>query len=147
MAAIHATGHIRLTNLTVGLILCSIFPIAYVLLRWGFDATSVFVALIAVTFTAEVVAVFVLRKYVKFSVLNYWMQVYGRCILVAICSIPLVYIVHSAMGEGFVRLIAVSATSLVTVSIVAYTIGIDRETRTALNNFVKQLFCKLKLCR
>lgn len=147
VAAIHATGHIKLTNIVVGLILCSIFPIAYVLLRWGFDATSVFVALIAVTFTAEVVAVFVLRKYVKFSVLNYWMQVYGRCILVAICSIPLVYIVHSAMGEGFVRLVAVSATSLVTVSIVAYTIGIDRETRTALNNFVKQLFCKLKLCR
>jgi hypothetical protein len=117
------------------------------LLRLGFDATSVFVALIAITFTAEVVGVFVLRKYIKFSVSNYWIQVYGRCILVAALSILPVYMVHSAMGEGFVRLIAVSATSLVTVSLAAYIVGIDRETRSALNNVIKQLFYKLKLCR
>jgi hypothetical protein len=86
VAAIHATGHIKLTNITVGIILCSIFPVAYVLLRMGFDATSVFVALIAITFIAEVVAVFVLRRYVKFSVAQYWIQVYGRCALVAALS-------------------------------------------------------------
>lgn len=147
LAAIHATGRIKLENFTVGLILCSIFPIAYALLRLGFDATSVFVALIAITFTAEVVGVFVLRKYIKFSVSNYWIQVYGRCILVAALSILPVYMVHSAMGEGFVRLIAVSATSLVTVSLASYIVGIDRETRSALNNVIKQLFYKLKLCR
>lgn len=147
VAAIHATGHIKLTNIVVGLILCSVFPIAYILLRMGFDATAVFVALIITTFLAEVVAVFVLRKYIKFSVANYWIQVYGRCILVAACSTLPVYAVHTAMAEGFVRLIAVSATSLGIVSIFVYTVGIDRETRTALNNFAKQLMYKLKLCR
>lgn len=147
VAAIHATGHIKLTNITVGIILCSVFPIAYILMRMGFAATSVFIALIVTTFLAEVVAVFVLRKYIKFSVASYWAQVYGRCILVAACSILPVYAVHTAMTEGFVRLIAVSATSLGVVSIFVYTVGIDRGTRIALNNFAKQLFYKLKLCR
>lgn len=147
LAAIHATGNIKLENFTVGLILCSILPIAYVLLRCGFDATSVFVAMIAVTFISEVVAIFILRRYIKFSISSYWLQVYGRCALIAVCSIMPVYIVHSMMAEGFVRLIAVSAASLATVSIVAYAIGIDRETRSSLNNFVKQLFYKLIVCR
>lgn len=147
VAAIHATGHIKLTNITVGVILCSIFPIAYILLRMGFEATSVFVALIAVTFIAEVVAVFILRKYVKFSVAQYWIQVYGRCILVAICSYLPVYAVHAAMSEGFIRLITVCATSVVVVGGFVYTIGINRETRTSLNNFIKQFLGKLSLCR
>lgn len=147
VAAIHATGHIKLTNITVGVILCSIFPIAYVLLRMGLNATSVFVAMIAVTFIAEVVAVFVLRKYVKFSVAQYWIQVYGRCALVAACSYLPVYAVHSSMEEGFVRLIAVCATSVVVVGAAIYTVGINKTTRNTLNNFIKQLFCKLGLCR
>ena len=147
LAAIHATGNIKLENFTVGLILCSILPIAYALLRWGFDATSVFVAMIAITFISEVVAIFILRKYIKFSISSYWLQVYGRCALVAVCSMGPVYVVHSMMAEGFLRLIAVSATSLAAVSLVAYTIGIDREIRSSLNNFVKQLFYKLTVCR
>ncbi len=147
LAAIHATGHIKLTNITVGIILCSIFPVAYYLLRIGFGATSVFVALIAISLLAEIVGIFVLRKYIKFSVANYWIKVYGRCILVAVCSIIPVYAVHLAIGEGLVRLIAVSVTSLVIVGIFVYTIGIDRETRASLNNFVKQFFLKLGLCR
>lgn len=147
VAAIHATGHIKLTNITVGVILCSIFPIAYVLLRMGLNATSVFVAMIVVTFIAEVVAVFVLRRYVKFSVAQYWIQVYGRCALVAACSYLPVYAVHSAMEEGFVRLIAVCATSVVVVGAAIYTVGINKTTRNTLNNFIKQLFCKLGLCR
>lgn len=146
VAAIHATGHIKLTNITVGVILCSIFPIAYVLLRMGLNATSVFVAMIVVTFIAEVVAVFVLRRYVKFSVAQYWIQVYGRCALVAACSYLPVYAVHSAMEEGFVRLIAVCATSVVVVGAAIYTVGINKTTRNTLNNFIKQLFCKLGLC-
>lgn len=147
VAAIHATGHIKLTNITVGVILCSIFPVAYVLLRMGLNATSVFVAMIVVTFIAEVVAVFVLRRYVKFSVAQYWIQVYGRCALVAACSYLPVYAVHSAMEEGFVRLIAVCATSVGVVGAAIYTVGINKTTRNTLNNFIKQLFCKLGLCR
>ncbi|MBQ2414261.1 MAG: multidrug transporter [Rikenellaceae bacterium] len=147
VAAIHATGHIKLTNIVVGIILCSIFPIAYILLQVGFSAISVFVALIAVTFIAEVVAVFVLRKYVKFSVATYWIQVYGRCLLVAACSYLPVYAVHTAMEEGFVRLIAVCAASVVVVGTFVYTIGINQQTRSSLNNFIKQLFCRLGLCR
>lgn len=147
VAAIHATGHIKLTNITVGIILCSIFPVAYVLLRMGFDATSVFVAMIAVTFIAEIVAVFVLRRYVKFSVAQYWIQVYGRCALVAVCSFLPVYAVHATMDEGFVRLIAVCAASVVVVGTFIYTVGINKATRASLNNFIKQFFCKLGLCR
>ncbi len=147
VAAIHATGHIKLTNILVGIILCSIFPVAYVLLRMGFDATSVFVAMIAVTFIAEVVAVFVLRRYVKFSVTQYWIQVYGRCALVAALSYLPVYAVHAAMDEGFVRLIAVCAASVIVVGTIIYTVGINKATRVSLNNFVKQFFIKLGLCR
>lgn len=147
VAAIHATGQIKLTNIVVGLILCSIFPVAYLLLRLGCEATSVFIAMITVTFLAEVVAVFVLRKYVKFSVASYWVQVYGRCLLVALCSFGPVYAVHSAMEEGFVRLIVVCAASVVTVGTFVYTVGINRETRASLNNFIKQIFCKLGICR
>lgn len=146
-AAIHATGHIKLTNITVGLILCAVFPVAYLLLKAGYNANSVFIAMIVLTFLAEVVAIFVLRRYVVFSVREYWLKVYGRCILVAAMSFLLPWWVHCIMDEGFARLVTVSATSALTVGICVYIAGIDRNTRTGLNRFIKGRFYGLGICR
>lgn len=147
VAAIHATGHIKFTNIITGTILCSLFPVAYLLLKKGFEAISVFVVMIVITFLAEIFAIFILRKYIKFSILEYWGQVYGRCLLVAVCSFFPVYATWKSMEEGFLRLIVVCIVSVIAVGVSVYTIGINHHTRIALNNFIKQFIGKLKLCR
>lgn len=146
VAAIHATGHIKLTNITVGLILCALFPIAYMLLKAGYGANSVFFAMIAITFIAEIAAIFVLRQYVVFSVKEYWLKVYGRCALVAVLSFFLPWLIHNVMDESFMRLVAVSAASVLTVGLCVYTAGIDRNTRTRLNIFIKNQFYRFGIC-
>ena len=81
------------------------------------------------TFLAELVAIFVLRKYIVFSVVGYLMNVYMRCFVVAAVSTILPWIVHEHMPEGFLRLVVVTAVSVVCVAITVFLIGIDNQTR------------------
>ena len=141
VSAIHATGQIKLTNITVGLILCSAFPLAYVALKLGYGPDSALIVSVVMTFLAELVAIFVLRKYIVFSVVEYFMNVYMRCFAVAAVSTILPWIIHEHMPEGFLRLVVVTAVSVVCVAITVFLIGIDKQTR---NSVIATLRGKLK---
>lgn len=52
-------------------------------LKQGYSPISVFVITIIMTLFAEIVACFVLKRYLDYSVKDYLIQVYGRCLLVS----------------------------------------------------------------
>lgn len=138
-----ATGNIKATNLTVCIILCMTFPISYLLLHYKFSPNSVVVVTIMMTFLGEIVAVGILKRYVQFSMLHYFITVYGRCFLVAIVSGVLPFLVHYLFEvEGFVRLVLVSLTSIMSVGLTIYFIGFTRQNRAKLTHELKRMLKK-----
>lgn len=142
---IHATGHIKLSNLTVGVILCSTLPISYIFLTNGFSAISVFIITIVITLLAELVACFVLKRYLDYSIKDYLFNVYGKCFLISILSFIVPYIVHLSINESFFRLCMVSLTSIISVGFFAYKLGLDHSTRKKIISFIKEKINRKKI--
>lgn len=144
VTALHATGKIKLSNVTVGVILCLTFPISYIFLKNGYSASSVFTITIVMTLLAEFVACFVLRLYIKFSLIDYFINVYGRALLVSALSFILPYMVHSYMDRGFLRLVVVCVISFISVCFFAYYLGFRYEVRSSVRNYIKSKLLKIK---
>lgn len=144
VTALHATGKIKLSNVTVGVILCLTFPVSYIFLKNGYSASSVFTITIVMTLLAEFVACFVLRLYIKFSLIDYFINVYGRALLVSALSFILPYMVHSYMDRGFLRLVVVCVISFISVCFFAYYLGFRYEVRSSVRNYIKSKLVKIR---
>lgn len=137
VSAIHATGQIKLSNITVGVILCSAFPLAYLALKLGLGPDYALIISVVVTFLSEIVAIFILRKYIEFSIIGYFLHVYLRCLGVAILSSLLPLLVYMHMTEGFLRLVVITLVSILSVSICVYFLGIDDHVRQTINSTIR----------
>lgn len=137
----HATGHLKLVNAIVGGILCAAFPLAWLFLKLGMSAESVFVAANITMVLSEVASVFVLKKYIDYSILKYVKEVYGRCLLVTGISAVIPLLLYDRWLEpSFLRLILTCCLTTVSIGLVSFAVGIDRSTRTKLLNFVKSKY-------
>lgn len=98
----HATGHIKWSNIVVGIILCAAFPLAYIALKLGGSPESVFWMANLTMFLSEFASVLVLKRYIKFSIRDYLSEVHGRCLLVAAISLlyPTFYMTGGWMSHS-----------------------------------------------
>lgn len=139
----HATGFIKLSNITVGTILCMTLPVSYVFLKLDYSPNSVFVITIIMTSLAELVACFVLKKSLNYSISKYLLNVYGRCLIVSILASILPLFVHSMLAESFLRLAFTTLVSTTSVLIIAYLIGFSKETQILIRSFLTAKFAQI----
>lgn len=142
---LHATGHILLGNVTVGIILCAAFPLAYFFLKMGGNPESVFWAANISMITSEILGVFILRKYIKYSISDYIKNIHCRCLFVLILSGGLLYFMQSMFEASFLRLIIMSISSVVIISFIAYSIGINSAMRNSINLTINSKIKSIKL--
>lgn len=134
----HATGHVKLTNIVVGSILCAAFPLAYLFLKLGMSPESVFWAANISMAVSEIASVFILKRYVEYSISKYLIQVHGRCILVAAVSCILPYCFFDKFMEpSFIRLIVTCVATTLFISITVLTIGMDKSMRNKLFHIIR----------
>lgn len=136
--AIHATGKLFLSNITVGVCMCMAFPLAYLFLKVGGVPESVFVAAIISIYLSDIIGILVLRRYVDFSVVRYWRDVHFRCFLVAVIASLVPYMIYNKLLEpGILRFMLNSIVCIIMVCITSFTIGMDRQMRTKLVRIIK----------
>lgn len=129
LVANNATGKVRTYYIVCGCMMISILPISYVVLRMGFPAYSVFVVHFVVEFITQIVRLFMVRGRLQLPIRKYVKNVYLPIIWVITAStiIPLgVYC--SVQGEAF-RFIAVCITSVLSVGICSFLIGLSKSER------------------
>lgn len=133
----HAMAKVFWSNITVGIVLCMVFPLAYLFLRLGYSPESVFWAANITMVLSEFVSVFVLRHFIDFSICNYFLQVHGRCILVTIVASIVPYLVFDKFMEpGLIRLAMTCMISFVSVGLVSLFLGMDAQLRHKLMEMV-----------
>lgn len=141
--ALHATGKLLLSNVTVGICMCMAFPIAYILLKLGGAPESVFIAAILSIFLSDVIGVFVLRRYIRFSIKKYFMSVHVRCIAVTLVSCLVPCLVYNKIYEpGLLRVLLNTILSVFMVCLSSFTIGMDKPMRNKLISLLKRKFSR-----
>lgn len=136
--AFHATGHLKLSNMVVGGILCAAFPLAYLLLKSGMSPESVFWAANITMFVSEFASVFILKKYIQYSIPSYLLHVHGRCLLVScISAIVPFFLYDKFMEPSFIRLLLTCITTTLFIVVTVLAIGMDKEMRMKILTLIK----------
>lgn len=136
-AVFHAMGRLFIPNIISGTVLCMSFPLAYVALRIGYEPESVFHATNIVMVLSEISALVVLKMYFDYSVRDYVVTVYLRCIVVTAVSSIIPYFGYSLFGPSFVRVLWTGMLTTLSVGVAALYIGIDKADRVKLFNVAK----------
>lgn len=140
----HATGKVFWSNITVGIVLCMAFPLAYVFIESGGSPECAFWACIISMALSEIVSVFVLKHFVIFSLTKYLTQVHGRCIVVSIISFIICYSLYNKnpLESSFLHLICTCALTTVVVIITSFYVGMDVEMRLKIVTEIKKKLLK-----
>src|SRR5699024_1458985 len=141
IVAAKATGEIRRYQTILGTILLFIVPISYLFLSLGYPAEYVFVVHLFVVLVAQVVRVLLIKPMINLSIREYFYKVIFRSSIVFLLApiIPVIFIY--SMEESFLRFALISFTSLVSVSLVLLSVGMDKVERELL---LKNIIARFK---
>lgn len=140
---LHATGKLFLANVVVGSILCFAFPLAYVLLKYGGEPESVFWAANITMFFSEFISVFIVRKYVKYSIGHYLINVHLRCAIVAAVSFVAPYCLFDCfMDSSFLRLLITICMTSISIAVSVWILGMNPEMRSKVKFIILSKFNK-----
>lgn len=127
-----ATGKVKVYQAVVGGLLLLILPISYVVLKLGAPAYSVFIVHFCVESVAQFARMYMLRNMIDLPLLSYVKNIYLPIMGVVALSMVLPMLVYNNMQEGFIRLLAVGMTCVLSVAMTSLFIGMTRNERSFL---------------
>ncbi|TKG95380.1 hypothetical protein EYV94_08020 [Puteibacter caeruleilacunae] len=139
ITAIQATARIKYYQLCSGSIFLLNLPVMYILLRIGLGSVTVIVSNICFTVIVGVVRLIFLRSLIGLSLRSWIGKVFINGIVVVlsifICNLP----IYFAIDEGFVRLISILFTTVLSTIVFVYYIGAYPDERLYINNILKNV--------
>lgn len=136
VTAIHATGQMKLLNITVGSILLLIVPVSYVCFRLGLSPEQVLLINIIPWIVVPFIRVFLVKKYSqgKFPVGQYLYQVVLKTTAMALLMFVPIWLFSYYMQSytDWIRFCAIFTSSLVFSAMVIYYIGLEQKYRILL---------------
>lgn len=144
MIAAAATGDVKLYQSVIGGILLLIVPIAYIVLRLGGNPTSVYVVYLTISILAFWTRLIIIRPMIKLSIREFVVKALFRSLLVCVVSFLLTYALKCVVPSGTVWSLFICLISLLTVLVLAYTIGLSSNERSFVNEKCASLLGKIK---
>lgn len=136
VTAMHATGQMKLLNITVGSILLLIVPVSYVCFRLGLSPEQVLLINIIPWIVVPFIRVFLVKKYSqgKFQVGQYLYQVVLKTTAMALLMFVPIWLFSYYMQSytDWIRFCAIFTSSLVFSAMVIYYIGLEQKYRILL---------------
>jgi O-antigen/teichoic acid export membrane protein len=128
--AVQATGKVRETSIISGTIYLLVIPLSYFLLKSGFSPIFPFILNILLLLLGFSVFIYSLNKYIpQFSISKYFFEVVFVDVYMLVISAVFPLLFHFFLGEGWIRLMAVSFSSFISVALTVYFFVLNKEMR------------------
>jgi hypothetical protein len=134
--AIHATGKMKIPNLSGGIILLLVLPISYYFLRMNFAAYIPFVIYLLAFIVTSSIEIFLLYRWIKLPVYNLIRKVYFPIVAIIISSLPISLVINKNSTDSFVSLIYVTAISVLLVAVSTYYVALNSDMRSKILKIV-----------
>ena len=141
---VHATGKMKVFQIVISLIICSIIPVSWFFLKFGYDPNSVFVVSLIITIINLVVSLFIVHKLFSFSYLQYIKEVIIPCVVVSLLSPILPILMSRIMVVSFFRLILVCIVDGVVILVLTYFIILNKSEKSTVMSYIKKTIKKHK---
>lgn len=139
IAALHATGNIKLANAVCGTILVLTLPISYIALKMGAGPTSVFWITLIITGGVLFADLINLKRFLPISFVRHFRQVLLPCLCVGGVVVASLFVVQNQITESFLRLILTTTISSAELLVVSYAFVLDKETKRKINQEIRKI--------
>lgn len=142
--AVHAVGRIKEVNLTVGLLLLSILPVCYFMLKAGASPELTVLASVLPWLFAIPIRLFWLKRFCDFPAWQFMGEVLLKVFVMALVLFALPFAIRHfvTFGSGQAEFLVVGSVSVLWTVFVIYFFGLNKSSRQELTQFVLR---KLKL--
>ena len=134
---VHATGNVKVLNMTSGVYSAATFlPAVYLCFKFGAPVWSY---LVVWAFNGIICNFFEARSlYIrqKFNVAHYILHVYIKPISISLLAAALPILVVCCLDESFFRLLATIGANTLSLCVCVYTLGLNDSTRSKVKNFI-----------
>lgn len=137
ITSLMATGNIKWYQIVVGSILLLNIPVAYVLLKQGFNIVTPLVVSLIFVILGNISRLLFCRNMLGLSIRAYFREVLLPIGIVSILTFIVPFIVFCAMSEGWGRLFACSISCLILGVVVIYYCGFTMSERLFFNNMLR----------
>ncbi len=138
----HAIGRIKLGNIVGGTLMICALPLAYVALRFGAPAYSVFVVIFAVNLTQMFWGWMVVHRYVAFSYVKLIQKVYIPTMSITVLAVVVPLLFTHYMQQGWLRFIGLGLCTEMVILSAVYFIALNKSDRQMALNFVRNKILK-----
>lgn len=139
-----ATGNIRNYQLIVGGCQMLNFPLAYALLKLGYQPESTIILAIIIAIGCLILRLFMLKRMISFPVKRFIKEELLRILIVVALSSIIPCVIATIMKETIFRLFVSLITSITITIIVIYTFGCKTEEKEIINNKLKTIKLRRK---
>jgi O-antigen/teichoic acid export membrane protein len=136
--SIQATGKIKWYQIIVGGAILLNLPVSYLVLKWGYTPYVVFIVSIIISMVTLLLRLFILKKYIYFSIAQFCTHVFGRVSIVTTvaCIVPglLKYYLPSGWMESSLIIIA----GFISVLLTTIFLGLTPTEKYYMSHILKQ---------
>ncbi len=142
--AINASGKIRSFQLTNGIIMLMVIPVAIIVLYMDKNPCWVFVVQLALTILTHFLKLWFTKKKTGLPFRIYLKKVYIPCFLVIIMGTIIPYAIHKILDENIYSFCIIGMLSICSVCIAIYTIGLENSERSVILHKIYSVVQKSK---
>ena len=137
--SLSATGKIKTYQIIVSMIICAILPISYFLLKFRYDVTSVFYAIIAISFISGLMRFYFCKKLIGYSTTSMIKNTIFPILKLIIISTPLPLILNFCWNINHsIKFIGLSIISITNISLTIWFIVLSQNERKTILSIIKQ---------
>lgn len=130
MDIVHATGHIKRTSLTNGIIYIMVIPVTYVAFKLGAPAWVPFAYNAVAFFAGTMCNVYYMTSYIPgLQTMQFFRKTILPCFLMFTAVAVPTLLLHYCLDEGWLRLLASIAVTVILTSFISLRFMIDRKLR------------------
>ena len=133
---VHATGKLGLYQVVSSTIILLALPISYVALKNGSDANSIYWINIIICLVMFIACMFVLKRHFPFNITQYIIKVLAPCILMALISIIVPYVVTQTMAPSLLRLVVNLLACSIWSVVAAYLLVLSSDEKTLIRKII-----------
>lgn len=137
MSAIQATGQIRNYQITIGLILLTNIPIAYLLLKFGYPIYYVTIGFIIIEAISLVIRIFMAKQLTGLMPSDFINQVVIPIITIVVVSVIFSLIPYYLVHNMYARLFSVCCTYWISYIIIMWHVALNKDQRQLLLSKIK----------
>lgn len=138
---IHASGEMKMYQVTTSIVVCCILPISWIFLKLGYEANCVFIITIVISAINQLACLSVLHTIFKFDWGKYLLEVILPCIIITIATFVTVMLVKLILPSSILRLFLIFILNLGLVGVLLYT-TMTAEEKSNIKLFGKKILHK-----